>query len=293
MRKSSRVLAIICAILCLCTGLTACTGTKSDTSKVQETKKVKRIDIKDLSWEITSGIIDEKRYAVMNLTNNSEFTITKFSLQMALKSNVTDEQKQLFYKSINDLNQLSNDEFEEIKQHEPQIHFAGEKVIKSKATANNIHCYYFTGSHYVIDSSICELFEPDIAIISYVSDNRIMTTNYDFKAKNYSDDSQSVEAFQWTKSAFGTVVPKPSAEVVEMVYAGDKSFDFTIHGTEKTDYESYVEKCKQQGFTSDAKNYDFDEYSMFTAKNEAGYEISVHFSPDDSDTSCTVNAPNQ
>lgn len=292
MKKIISSLLIVTLIITLCAGLCACTQTKQDSDKkVTTAQEEKRINIADLQWEIASGIIKEKRFALMSLTNASEYTITAFSLSMTLKADSTPEQTDAFFASIEKLDILEKNEFEKIKENEPQIHFKSDKVVKSGDTCKNIHCYYFTGTYYVRDAAVCEMFEPDIATVSYIKDGNIVTTNYDFKEKSYSDDSGSVKAFEWSESALAKAVPKPTAEYVELVTENDTALHFTMHGTAKTDFQTYVNACKEQGFTKDDKNYDYTEYSMYNAENETGYKVSINFDPDDEEISVSVYSP--
>ena len=293
MKKIINTLLIGTLVLCLCAGFCACTQTnnKGDTKQANTQQEEKRIDIEDLQWEIASGIIDKERFAFMSLTNAGKYTITEFSLNMTLKADATPEQKDAFFASIQKLDLLEKNELEELKTKEPEIHFKSDRVIKPGAVSKNIHCYYFSGTYYVRDAAVCEMFEPDIATISYIKDGNIVTTNYDFKAKNYTDDTDSVKAFQWSEGALAKIVPKPQGEYVELVAENDTSLHFTIHGASKTDFQTYVNACKKQGFTKDPENYDNPGYTMYKAKNEGGYQVSIDFDPDDEEISVSVYSP--
>lgn len=78
---------------------------------------------------------------------------------------------------------------------------------------------------------------------------------------------------------------------METIADDETSLHFTIHGAAKTDFQNYVTACKEQGFTKDADNYDFTEYSMYESKNESGYEVNINYDPDEEEISCSVYSP--
>lgn len=134
------------------------------------------------------------------------------------------------------------------------------------------------------------LVEPDVATIKYINDNKIYTSYYDFSTKKYSEDENTEEAYYWTTSELGTKIPKPDVKVVKKYISDNEdSFGFEAYGLSLDQFNEYVDKCKQLGFTVDESSYE----GHYSADDKDGYNVYLSYKEDDDYMTVTIDAPSE
>ncbi|WP_322155404.1 DUF6591 domain-containing protein [Paratractidigestivibacter sp.] len=106
--------------------------------------------------------------------------------------------------------------------------------------------------------------------------------------------SASIQAEQaqndwWPTNGLATKVPVPASSTGEVVSDGDTYFQAEVHDSGKDDYESYVEKCKEAGFTVDAEKNGIN----FQGWNEEGYELNVNMWESDNLFKVSIESPRE
>ena len=149
--------------------------------------------------------------------------------------------------------------------------------MKEGDEVSNVPCHYFSGIYYLKDKAHLELMQPDIATIEFVSNGRLYTEYYDFKSQKYSLESDSEEAVQWTEKEIGTEIDKPEAEVIKVTLDLDDYLCFDVYGVSESQFEAYIDLCKERGYTKDA---DKDEDS-YDAERDDEYSVSVDYDQTD------------
>ncbi len=93
----------------------------------------------------------------------------------------------------------------------------------------------------------------------------------------------------WPTSGLATMLPDPPTKKGEVNTDSDKSFSADIAGVSDEQYKSYVESCKEKGFTTDAET-GTDTYEAYS--NE-GYKLRLtHYSfSSDNEMSISLDAP--
>lgn len=81
------------------------------------------------------------------------------------------------------------------------------------------------------------------------------------------------EPLDWPTSGLAAMLPKPNSDKGTVVIDNAESFDADIDGWKKSDYDDYVEQCKDKGFTVDAVD-DGDSYEAYT---EDGHHLELSF----------------
>ena len=191
----------LCAALVmgLSFSLIACGGSsgdketaKSDSkeSKTEE-KKTEPPKIEEIDWSVDEGVVDGERTVVLSLTNNSKLALAGFEISFIEKDDITDEQKDAFFKDVKKTLDASDDDMDEIKEREISMHAETGRVVLPGDTISNINCYYYDGYFYMKDMSHYELVTPDIAQISYVDGDLIRKEYYDFRSQKYSMDEDT------------------------------------------------------------------------------------------------------
>lgn len=236
------------------------------------------------------GIVDGEKYVLLDYTNNSKYTVTDFEMTFKEKGSVTEEDKENFYNEIKDKFSMSDDDISELKQRDISMHAETEKIVEPGESAKNINCYYYSGIYYLKDINHFNLVEPDVATIKYINDNKIYTSYYDFSTKKYSEDENTEEAYYWTTSELGTKIPKPDVKVVKKYISdNENSFGFEAYGLSLDQFNEYVDKCKQLGFTVDESSYE----GYYSADDKDGYNVYLSYKEDDDYMTVTIDAPSE
>lgn len=268
--------------------------TSDDASVVSQTKqpakKRETIKIDDIAWNVDQGIVDGEKYVLLDYTNNSKYTVTDFEMTFKEKGSVMEEDKENFYNEIKDKFSMSDDDISELKQRDISMHAETEKIVEPGESAKNINCYYYSGIYYLKDMNHFNLVEPDVATIKYINDNKIYTSYYDFSTKKYSEDENTEEAYYWTTSELGTKIPKPDVKVVKKYISDNEdSFGFEAYGLSLDQFNEYVDKCKQLGFTVDGSSYE----GYYSADDKDGYNVYLSYKEDDDYMTVTIDAPSE
>lgn len=268
--------------------------TSDDASAVSQTKqpakKRETIKIDDIAWNVDQGIVDGEKYVLLDYTNNSKYTVTDFEMTFKEKGSVTEEDKENFYNEIKDKFSMSDDDISELKQRDISMHAETEKIVEPRESAKNINCYYYSGIYYLKGINHFNLVEPDVATIKYINDNKIYTSYYDFSTKKYSEDENTEEAYYWTTSELGTKIPKPDVKVVKKYISDNEdSFGFEAYGLSLDQFNEYVDKCKQLGFTVDESSYE----GYYSADDKDGYNVYLSYKEDDDYMTVTIDAPSE
>ena len=88
-----------------------------------------------------------------------------------------------------------------------------------------------------------------------------------------STTSPKVENIIWSDIALNKVIPQPKSLDGTVIINTDKRLNISIHKVKKEDYEDYVEKCKQKGFTVDTKK----NTNYYEAYNQNGYKLRLYY----------------
>ena len=240
--------------------------TSDDASAVSQTKQLAKkretIKIDDIAWNVDQGIVDGEKYVLLDYTNNSKYTVTDFEMTFKEKGSVTEEDKENFYNEIKDKFSMSDDDISELKQRDISMHAETEKIVEPGESAK---------------------------YIKYINDNKIYTSYYDFSTKKYSEDENTEEAYYWTTSELGTKIPKPDVNVVKKSIDNEDSFGFEAYGLSLDQFNEYVDKCKQLGFTVDESSYE----GYYSADDKDGYNVYLSYKEDDDYMTVTIDAPSE
>lgn len=92
-----------------------------------------------------------------------------------------------------------------------------------------------------------------------------------------SDVSESkFSEFKWPDSEIAKLLPVPKSNIGKIEHESSSSFHIYVGKTTKEDFNTYVDSCKEKGFTSDYSSSD-DSYS---ADNTDGYHLSLDYYED-------------
>lgn len=99
--------------------------------------------------------------------------------------------------------------------------------------------------------------------------------------------NNSGEKIAWNDIILGKILPKPPTNKGEIHYNSADELWIDINGISEKQYATYVETCKEKGFTIDAKS----AYSSYNAYNDDGYKLELWHNGSDDDMSIKLEKP--
>mgnify|MGYP004458963801 CR=1 FL=1 len=288
MTKKVKIFIVSAIILVMTVCFVGCSSGKTTNNSNSSNGTPKQdININDISWNVDEGIVDGDRYVVLNYTNNTQYTIAEFEIKFKEKSDITEEERESFRSYIKKNFDLSDEDMEGILSLPISMHAETKKVVNPGASVSNIRCFYFTGSHSIKDIRHYNLVEPDIATIKYINENKIYTVYYDYGSKKYSTEENSEIAYQWSQTDLGNKIPKPDVKLIEVGRDDESDFTFDAYGLSLDQFNAYIEKCKELGYTVEPKSFE----GFYSADNAKGYKVRLSYHEYDCSMYVVVSAP--
>lgn len=173
------------------------TGEQSEAKQTEqeEEKKEDQLDFNDISWEAYYGVEDNKRYMLMDITNNSNYVITEIDFTYTEKDSVTDEERTKFIEEWSELSEMSIEELHDWNYDKIEFSASYDENI-NPGDVVTAHFYYLHGIYYLMNEDQFNLSTPDYAEIEYIAeDNKTHTTYYDFRTnkQRYSNEVKDIQ----------------------------------------------------------------------------------------------------
>lgn len=103
-----------------------------------------------------------------------------------------------------------------------------------------------------------------------------------------SGSSASRKDLTWPTSGLATRLPQPDATKGEVSTNSDSSFDADVYGYNEDKYNTYLQKCKDAGFTVDADGNGSTSYSAY---DKDGYKLELNFWKGNGSMDVDLDAP--
>jgi len=87
------------------------------------------------------------------------------------------------------------------------------------------------------------------------------------------DAPEEMSELTWPTNGLGTLLPLPASLYGRICYDNSESFIVHIGHSDRQAYAAYVTQCEDSGFTLEHSKSE----KYFNAKNEQGYEITLHY----------------
>jgi len=264
---------------------------ENEVDRGESSAKEEKINIDDIVWEVDEGIIDGDRFILLSYTNNTPYAIASLEIAFKEKSDITEEEKEIYCSELQEEFSAQDDEVEKLRSEPISMHTESKIVCNAGETVTNVKCNYYRGYYYVKKIDHYKLVEPDIATIRYVDDDddHIYTVYYDYNSNKYSFDSKTDVAYQWSQTNLGNVIPKPDTKIVETGISDDRNFMFDARGMSLEQFDDYVNECIEMGYTVEAMNHE----GFYSADNSDGYNIYLNYDEDERTMSASVSAPEE
>lgn len=268
-----------CLAVILLVTITGCG--KNSTSTGQDKLPKIPIKIEDIAWSMDEEIIDGDRCVAFSYTNNTNKVITYFEMEFTVKDKMTENEKSIL-EEVKEKYDVSDEELS-------YAHFSEEieEILKPGEKSKKEECYDFESANEF------KIMQPDIATICYVDkDNKIYKVYYDYKNKSYSRDSAAPkDLVEWDDNELTKLLPAPKFYSTEILSNSTKHFYFKAFTVTSEQGKSYIEECKDKGFTIDTDSYSSDSYIRYSAKNQNNYEVSVSLDIEEKTLRVNIDAP--
>lgn len=90
------------------------------------------------------------------------------------------------------------------------------------------------------------------------------------------EDLSDYSDIEWPDTEITSAIPKPKSSIGKIVFESDEGLMITLANVSDDDYNDYVDKCKQLGYTVDHVTME----SMYSAKKEDGHTIMIALEDD-------------
>lgn len=230
-----------------------------------------KIDIDDIEYTITEGIVDGNRMPVFSYTNNSDYDIISLNIDYKIKDGVSSDE----LNSISEIKEKAESKSHDIS--ETKINVFNDRYVPAGDKCENVPIYLDNTYSYVTDMSTTDLMTPDILKVMYVKNGTIYSAYYDYKNEKMTYNEDTRAAKSWSETDLAKSIPEPDSNVVIVDSDDDGYFRAIACHYTKDDYDKYVKKCKEAGYTKEQDSYESTKYCRYTAKNDKGYEVEVYF----------------
>lgn len=106
-------------------------------------------------------------------------------------------------------------------------------------------------------------------------------------SSNMSENNEKEREYRWPSSALVSRIPQPESKNGKINSESETYFRIDIYKTSGAQFEDYIEKCKEKGFTEEYSKYD----GSYSAKNTEGYSLRLNYVESGQEMSISLNAP--
>ncbi|MCR5666503.1 MAG: hypothetical protein K6G01_06700 [Eubacterium sp.] len=108
-------------------------------------------------------------------------------------------------------------------------------------------------------------------------------------AINISEMSQYRTKLNWPQTKLSAMLPTPDSKYGEVKSSNEEYLDVDVYKYKLEDYQEYVTKCEELGFTV---NYDYSDRS-YDAENAEGYRLDLYYYSDDHTLAISLRVPQE
>lgn len=118
----------------------------------------------------------------------------------------------------------------------------------------------------------------------------VFNSNSDkYKSNSSSSQSDSVQEFKWPNSKLAKMLPTPKSNYGNISSDSASSLSVYVKKTSNEDFEDYISKCKEKGFT---ENYNKTE-RRYEADNSSDYHLEIYYYENNSEMHIRLDAPSK
>ena len=107
--------------------------------------------------------------------------------------------------------------------------------------------------------------------------------------KTYNINYYDAEKIEWSNFILSSVIPEPDSLLCETINNTEKNLTLYVYKTTLTQYNNYINRCKENGFTIDIEQSN----SSFYAYNSDGYKLYLYYHENEKKMTISVDSPIQ
>lgn len=107
--------------------------------------------------------------------------------------------------------------------------------------------------------------------------------------KTYNINYYDAEKIEWSNFILSSVIPEPDSLLCETINNTEKNLTLYVYKTTLTQYNNYINRCKENGFTIDIEQSN----SSFYAYNNDGYKLYLYYHENEKKMTISVDSPIQ
>lgn len=85
------------------------------------------------------------------------------------------------------------------------------------------------------------------------------------------------QTYVWPETELTKLIDKPEWDKGKIEYDNDSNFKILLYDLEEENYHSYVDSCKEKGFTENHDNSSLGSSLSYSAENKNGYIIDISY----------------
>lgn len=203
------------------------------------------IKVDDIVWSVDNSVIDGNRRVVLQYENKSAYTIADLRIEFKIKEGLSEEELAEAFSGMQ--TEYDPDPVGDAKEYG----MWGESYIPVAPGETSTAAPLEVGITYINDMAQFEAVEPDLMTIAFLSDDgsKLYKETYDFKNDSYSLDSKVVDTTEWGSEEPATMSPSPDGMIVVDVEDTADRFSFEAIDVDESEFDAYVDACKEMGFT--------------------------------------------
>lgn len=236
--------------------------------------KTSDLNIEDFDWAVDEAKIEGTDCYVLTLTNNSKYDLLGVQIQYEPKDDVTEEQLSTF-----DGFMKEHEDYVDEGQTTADVMLRGDSktYVAPGETASNVALAIGIGDYTwydIPDEDQFELMEPEELAIGVIKEDKLYIAYYDIPDQKWKIDAETADLNKWPEVKVASIVPKPDAKAFTSTsYNNIDTIDVDVYGASKEDFETYVDRLKEAGFTKDELKDD----NYYSAEDEKGNSVTVDY----------------
>lgn len=112
-----------------------------------------------------------------------------------------------------------------------------------------------------------------IAVVLIVPFGNTHSAELDRAEERQKEEELRANPLVWPNNGLAQLLPAPETTMGEIELNYDDTFYFSMYYVSKEEYDAYVQRCVEKGFTIEVENWD----TSYSAYNEDGYKIRIYY----------------
>lgn len=226
----------------------------------------------------------EQCHKKASLSLNSEDMLKVNEIYNAIKARIADAKKKVSQKYMSQQSEVTAKEFKKSKFRIVLVIFSVISVLFCVLAFQNgrilagivsILMVVLFLTAFLMGSGVINERVRNFRLVPAILAFLLLVPYFSLSGSNSTDnDTEKItERFDWPETGVGLLLPEPETNIGEIIFNDDEQFWIDLYAVSESDYESYIEACKEVGFIVDGEK----DSIGYEAYNEEGYHLSISY----------------